>query len=327
MKTRKLGKTDIEVSAIGLGCMSFTPFYGVPDDSESMATLRRAVELGVTFFDSSTFYGNGRNEEILAEALGGMRNQLTLTTKCGVYIKHTGGSGYLGHPEYIRQSCDASLYRLKTDVIDLWYMHRLDPNIPVEESIGAMGRCVDAGKVRAIGVCEVKPETLRRANATYPITALQSEYSLWPRDPEGELLDTSRELGISLVSYSPLGRGFLTGAIKTHDDLYDNDRRTIFPRFSEENLIRNQRLLDTVRDIADSKGCTPGQIALAWVLAQGDDIVPIPGTRRVVHIEENIGAANVELSESDLVVLDQAFPKDAALGDRVPEIQIPYINQ
>tara|TARA_A100001037_G_scaffold291363_1_gene305378 strand:+ start:522 stop:1505 length:984 start_codon:yes stop_codon:yes gene_type:complete len=327
MKTRRLGKSDIEVSAIGLGCMSLTPFYGVPDDAESITTLRRAAELGVSFFDSSIFYGNGRNEEIIAEALGGMRDQITLATKCGVYIKHTGGSGYLGHPEYIRQCCDASLYRLKTDVIDLWYMHRLDPDTPVEESVGAMGRCVEAGKVRAIGVCEVKPETLRRAHATYPITVLQSEYSLWTRDPEGELLDTCRELGISLIAYSPLGRGFLTGAIKSQTDLYDDDRRTIFPRFSEENLNRNQTLLDTIREIASAKGCTPGQITLAWVLAQGDDIVPIPGTRRVAHIEENVGAADVQLGESDLAALDQAFPKDAASGDRVPEIQIPYINQ
>lgn len=327
MNTRRLGKSDLVVSAVGLGCMSMTPFYGVPDHAESVATLRRAVELDVTFFDSSLFYGNGRNEEIIGSALKEFRDEITLATKCGVYIKHEGGSGYCGHPEYVKQCCDGSLYRLQTDVIDLWYLHRVDPDTPVEETIGAMGRCVEAGKARAIGICEVKPETLRRAHATYPITALQSEYSLWTRDPEGELLDTCRELGISLVSYSPLGRGFFTGTIKSQDDLPDEDRRTIFPRFSDENLARNQDLLATLQDIAKEKKCTPGQVAIAWVLAQGDDIVPIPGTRRVAHLEQNAAAVDVTLDAADLATLDRAFPTDAAAGHRVPEMQIPYINQ
>ena len=285
MRTRRLGNSDLEVSAIGLGCMSMTPFYGVPDHDESVATLRRAVELGVTFFDSSLFYGNGRNEEIVGPALKDVRDRITLATKCGVYVKHEGGSGYCGDPEYVRQCCDGSLYRLKTDVIDLWYLHRIDPDTPVEETVGAMGRCVEAGKVRAIGVCEVKPSTLRRAHATYPVTALQSEYSLWTRGPEGELLETCRELGIGFVPYGPLGRGFLTGAIKSQADLPDEDRRTVFPRFSNENLTNNRPLLDAVNEIAAAKGCTSAQVALAWVLAQGDDIVPIPGTRRVAHLE------------------------------------------
>jgi len=327
MRTRRLGNSDLEVSAIGLGCMSMTPFYGVPDHDESVATLRRAVELGVTFFDSSLFYGNGRNEEIIGPALKDVRDRITLATKCGVYVKHGGGSGYCGDPEYVRQCCDGSLYRLKTDVIDLWYLHRVDPDTPVEETVGAMGRCVEAGKVRAIGVCEVKPSTLRRAHATHPVTALQSEYSLWTRDPEGELLDTCRELGIGFVPYGPLGRGFLTGAIKSQADLPDDDRRTVFPRFSSENLTNNRPLLDAVDEIATAKGCTSAQVALAWVLAQGDDIVPIPGTRRVAHLEQNVAALDVTLDAGDLAKLDQAFPADAAAGHRVPDFQLPYIDQ
>ena len=327
MRTRRLGNSDLEVSAIGLGCMSMTPFYGVPDHDESVATLRRAVELGVTFFDSSLFYGNGRNEEIIGPALKDVRDRVTLATKCGVYVKHEGGSGYCGDPEYVRQCCDGSLYRLKTDVIDLWYLHRVDPDTPVEETVGAMGRCVEAGKVRAIGVCEVKPSTLRRAHAAHPVTALQSEYSLWTRDPEGELLDTCRELGIGFVPYGPLGRGFLTGAIKSQADLPDEDRRTVFPRFSNENLTNNRPLLDAVNEIATAKGCTSAQVALAWVLAQGDDIVPIPGTRRVAHLEQNVAALDVTLDAGDLAKLDRAFPADAAAGHRVPDFQVPYIDQ
>ncbi len=327
MRTRRLGNSDLEVSAVGLGCMSMTPFYGVPDHDESVATLRRAVELGVTFFDSSLFYGNGRNEEIIGPALKDVRDQVTLATKCGVYVKHEGGSGYCGDPEYVRQCCDGSLYRLKTDVIDLWYLHRVDPDTPVEETVGAMGRCVEAGKVRAIGVCEVKPSTLRRAHAAHPVTALQSEYSLWTRDPEGELLDTCRELGIGFVPYGPLGRGFLTGAIKSQADLPHDDRRTVFPRFSNENLTNNRPLLDAVDEIAAAKGCTSAQVALAWVLAQGDDIVPIPGTRRVAHLEQNVAALDVTLDAGDLAKLDRAFPADAAAGHRVPDFQLPYIDQ
>ncbi len=327
MRTRRLGASDLEVSAIGLGCMSMTPFYGVPDREEAVATLRRAVDLGVTFFDSSIFYGNGRNEEILGPALRDVRGRIVLATKCGVYVKHKGGSGYCGDPEYVRQCCDASLYRLKTDAIDLWYLHRVDPDVPVEDTVGAMGRCVEAGKVRAIGVCEVKPSTLRRAHATWPVAALQSEYSLWTRDPEGELLETCRELGIGFVPYGPLGRGFLTGAIGSRADLPDDDRRTVFPRFSDENLAANRPLLDAVGEVAAAKGCTSAQVALAWVLAQGDDVVPIPGTRRAAHLEQNVGALDVTLDAGDLAALDRAFPAGAAAGHRVPDFQLPYIDQ
>ncbi len=327
MQTRRLGKSDLEVSAISLGCMGMTPFYGMPDDAESVATLRRAVEVGVTFFDTALYYGDGRNEEIVGSALNEFRCEITLATKVGVYAKHGGGSGHRADPEYIKQCCDASLHRLKTDVIDLWYLHRVDPDTPVEDTVGAMGRCVDAGKVRAIGLCEVRPETLRQAHETYPITALQSEYSLWTRDPEGGALAICRELGISFVPYSPLGRGFLTGTIGSQADLPDDDKRTIFPRFSNENLATNLTLLEVVRKIAANKDCTPGQVALAWVLAQGDNIVPIPGTRRPNYVEENAAAASIVLEPSDLNLLNLAFPKDVAAGNRVPDGHLPYLNQ
>ena len=327
MQTRRLGHSDLEVSAVGLGCMSLTPFYGVPDRAESVATLRRALELGVTFFDSARFYGDGRNEEIVGETFRDVRAGIVLATKCGVYPKHEGGSGYSGDPEYVRQCCDASLYRLKTDVIDLWYLHRVDPDIPVEDTVGAMGRCVEAGKVRAIGLCEVKPATLRRAHAAHPVAALQSEYSLWVRDPEGGSLATCRELGIGFVPYSPLGRGFLAGAIRSRSDLLAEDRRTVFPRFSDANLANNRRLLDGIDEIAAAKGCAAVQVALAWVLAQGDDVVPIPGTGRAAHLEQNVAALDVTLDADDLAKLDRAFPAGAAAGHRVPEFQVRYIDQ
>ena len=327
MQARRLGKSDLKVSAIGLGCMGMTPFYGIPDDAEAVATLRRAIEVGVTLFDTALYYGDGRNEEIIGSTLNEFRSEITLATKVGVYAKHGGGSGHRADPEYIKQCCDASLHRLQTDVIDLWYLHRVDPDTPVEDTVGAMGRCVDAGKVRAIGLCEVRPETLRRAHDTYPITALQSEYSLWTRDPEDGALEICRELGISLVPYSPLGRGFLTGTIRSQADLSDDDRRTIFPRFSDENLATNQTLLEAVKEIAITKDCTPGQVALAWVLAQGGDIVPIPGTRRPHYAEENAAAASIILEPSDLDLLRIAFPRDVAAGNRVPEGHLPYLNQ
>ena len=327
MQARRLGKSDLKVSAIGLGCMGMTPFYGIPDDAEAVATLRRAIEVGVTLFDTALYYGDGRNEEIIGSTLSEFRSEITLATKVGVYAKHGGGSGHRADPEYIKQCCDASLHRLQTDVIDLWYLHRVDPDTPVEDTVGAMGRCVDAGKVRAIGLCEVRPETLRRAHDTYPITALQSEYSLWTRDPEDGALEICSELGISLVPYSPLGRGFLTGTIRSQADLPDDDRRTIFPRFSDENLAANQTLLEVVKEIATTKDCTPGQVALAWVLAQGGDIVPIPGTRRPHYVEENAAAVSIILEPSDLDLLRIAFPRDVAVGNRVPEGHLPYLNQ
>ena len=329
MQTRRLGRSDIEVSAVGLGCMSLTPFYGAPDPAESVATLRRAVELGVTFFDSARFYGDGRNEEIVGETLRDVRGRIVLATKCGVYPRREGGAGYSGDPEYVRQCCDASLHRLKTDVIDLWYLHRVDPDTPVEDTVGAMGRCVEAGKVRAIGICEVRPATLRRAHAAHPIAALQSEYSLWARGPEGEggLLAACRELGIGFVPYSPLGRGFLTGAIRSRSDLRADDRRTVFPRFSDKNLAENRMLLDAIDEVAAAKGCAAAQVALAWVLAQGGDVAPIPGTARIAHLEQNVAALDVALDADDLAELDRAFPLGVAAGHRVPEFQVRYINQ
>ena len=326
MKTRRLGNSDISVSALGLGCMSMTPFYGAPDDTESVATLRRAIELGITFLDTAVSYGSGDNEELIGPVLSDFRDDVAIATKFGVYLK-PGGIGYNGDPEYAYQCCDASLYRLKTDVIDLWYLHRVDPDTPVEETVGAMSRMVEKGKVRALGICEVSPATLRKAHAVHPISALQSEYSLWTRDPEGDVLETCRELGVSLVPYSPLGRGFFTGTVTSRSDLRENDRRVLFPRFSEENLKRNVLLLDVVKGIAAAKGCTMGQVAVAWVLAQGDDVIPIPGTRRRTHLEENAGAVDVELDANDLAELDRAFPRDVASGRRLPDMQLPYVNQ
>tara|TARA_Y100001934_G_scaffold241915_1_gene297306 strand:+ start:803 stop:1795 length:993 start_codon:yes stop_codon:yes gene_type:complete len=318
MQTRKLGNSGISVSALGLGCMSMGPFYGgEEDDEESQATLRRAVELGVTFFDTALSYGNGSCEALLGPVLKDHRDKITLATKFGVYYKPD-GIGFRTDPHYCHMCCDASLYRLKTDVIDLWYLHRVDPDVPVEETIGAMSQMVKAGKVRALGMSEVSPETLHKAHAVHPISALQSEYSLWSRDPEGDVLDTCRELGISLVPYSPLGRGFFTGTVTDQSDIRENDRRTIFPRFSPDNLERNVPLLDVIKNIAQAKGCTMGQVAIAWVMAQGDDVIPIPGTRRRKYLEENVGAAEVTLDAEDLTRLDTAFPKGAAEGSRLP---------
>jgi len=318
MQTRKLGNSDITVSALGLGCMSMSPFYGSAEDTEeSKATLRRAVELGLTFFDTALSYGNGVSEALLGPVLREYRDKITIATKFGIYYKPD-SIGFNGDPHYCHQCCDASLYRLKTDIIDLWYLHRVDPDIPVEETVGAMSQMVEAGKVRALGMSEVSPETLRKAHAIHPISALQSEYSLWSRDPEGDVLDTCRELGISLVPYSPLGRGFFTGTMTSQSDLRENDRRAIFPRFSEENLERNVLLLDVIQGIADSKNCTMGQVAIAWVMAQGNDIIPIPGTRQRKYLEENAGAADVTIDAGDLAKLDHAFPKGAAEGGRLP---------
>ena len=318
MQTRKLGNSGITVSALGLGCMSMTPFYGSAEDTEeSKATLRHAVELGVTFFDTALSYGNGVNEALLGPVRREYRDKITIATKFGIYYKPD-SIGFNGDPHYCHQCCDASLYRLKTDVIDLWYLHRVDPDVHMEETVGAMSQMVEAGKVRALGMSEVSPETLRKAHAIHPISALQSEYSLWSRDPEGDVLVTCRELGISLVPYSPLGRGSFTGTVTSQSDLRENNRRAIFPRFSEENLERNVPLLDVIQGIADSKNCTMGQVAIAWVVAQGDDIIPIPGTRRRKYLEENVSAADVRLDAGDLAKLNQAFPEGAAEGGRLP---------
>jgi aryl-alcohol dehydrogenase-like predicted oxidoreductase len=321
MKTRTLGQ-GLEVSAIGLGCMGMSEFYGDADENESIATIHRALDLGVTFLDTADMYGPFTNEQLVGRAIKDRRDEVTLATKFG-NERNPDGSwiGINGSPEYVHKACDASLQRLGVDHIDLYYQHRVDLSTPIEETVGAMKELVAAGKVRHLGLSEAGAETIRRAHAVHPITALQSEYSLWTRDPEDGILDTLRELGIGFVAYSPLGRGLLTGAIKAPDDLDETDsRRGRFPRFAEENFEANVRLVERVEEIAAEKGVAPGQLAIAWVLAQGEDIVPIPGTKRVRYLEQNAGAVDVELSADDLDRLEEAFPKGVAAGDRYADM-------
>jgi aryl-alcohol dehydrogenase-like predicted oxidoreductase len=316
MQTRQIG--PLRVSAIGLGCMGMTPVYGEPDEDECIATLHRAIELGVSFIDTADVYGAGRNEELVGPALAGRRDQVVLASKFG-NVRHADGRRDVnGRPDYVPKACDASLKRLRVDVIDLYYLHRVDPNVPIEDTVGAMARLVDAGKVRHLGLSEAGAATLRRAHAEHPIAALQSEYSLWSRDVEAEILPACRELGIGFVAYSPLGRGFLSGAITSQDALADNDRRREHPRFAAENLERNVRLLRALREIAGARHCTPAQTALAWLLARGEDIVPIPGTKRRRYLEENAAAVDLVLDAADLEALDAAFPRGVAAGDRYP---------
>ncbi len=317
MKTRKLGRNGPELSAIGLGCMGMSAYYGGRDQDESVRTLHRAVELGVTFFDSADAYANGANEELVGRELRHVRSRVFIATK----FANTWGpdgqrTGISGKPDYVRSACDASLRRLGVDVIDLYYQHRVDPNTPIEDTVEAMAGLVKAGKVRYLGLSEASPETIRRAHAVYPITALQTEYSLWSRDPEDEILPLLRELGIGFVPYSPLGRGFLTGQIKTIDDLDPDDWRRTSPRFQGAAFDGNLQLVSKIGAIAAAKGCTPGQLALAWVLAQGDDIIPIPGTKRIGYLEENVTAADIVLSKDELAAIDRALPAGAALGER-----------
>lgn len=316
MQQRTLG--TLSVSALGLGCMGMSEFYGHADEGESLATIDRALALGCTFLDTADMYGPYTNEQLLGRALVGRRNEVTLATKCGLVRDATDPKkrGVSNKPEYIRQSCEGSLSRLNTDHIDLYYLHRIDPTVPIEESVGTMSQLVAEGKIRHVGLSEMAPETLRRAHATHPIAAVQCEYSLWSRDPEDDVLPLCRELGVGLVPYSPLGRGFLTGQITSAADLDANDFRRRSPRFQGDNLGRNLALVEAVRLLAAAKGCTPAQLALAWVLAQGDDIVPIPGTKRVKYLEDNIGALDVRLDAADLASLDAAFPRDAAAGAR-----------
>ena len=323
MHTRRLGTNGLEVSAVGLGCMGMSEFYGPGDDDASVAALLHALDAGVTFWDTADMYGCGANEELVGRALrelGPRRDEVQLATKFGV-VRDAGGAfvGVDGRPEYVRAACDASLGRLGVDVIDLYYQHRVDPDTPIEETVGAMAELVAAGKVRHLGLSEASAATLRRAAAVHPITALQSEYSLWSRDIEGEILRAVRGLGIGLVPYSPLGRGFLTGAIRSVDDLAPDDWRRANPRFAGENFQRNLRLAAHVQALAREKGCTPAQLALAWVLASGPDVAPIPGTRRTERIDENAAATAVALSADDLARIDELLPPDAAAGTRYPE--------
>ncbi|GGL38041.1 aldo/keto reductase [Phycicoccus endophyticus] len=318
--TRTLGTVSpLTVSALGLGCMGMSEFYGTGDEQAGIDTIHRALDLGVTFLDTADMYGPFTNERLVGTAISSRREQVQLATKFG-NVRGEDGSrlGIDGSPEYVRRACDASLERLGVDHIDLYYQHRVDPQVPIEETLGAMKELVDAGKVIHLGLSEASAETIRRAHAVHPVTALQTEYSLFTRDLEDEILPTVRELGIGLVPYSPLGRGILTGAISSHSSLEEKDsRRTgYFPRFQGEALEANLALVAKVRELADEKGCTAGQLALAWVLAQGDDVVPIPGTKRVRYLEENVGALDVELTPRDLAAIEEAVPRGAVVGER-----------
>jgi aryl-alcohol dehydrogenase-like predicted oxidoreductase len=324
----RLGNSSLVVSSLGLGCMGMSEFYGPPDDPQSIATLHRAVDLGVTFIDTADIYGIGRNEELVGKAIVDRRNRVIVATKFGNVRSPEGAFlGVNGRPEYVQAACEASLRRLKIATIDLYYQHRVDSDVPIEETVGAMARLIEQGKVRYLGLSEAGPRTIRRADAVHPITALQTEYSLWTRDPEDEILATCRELGIGFVAHSPLGRGILTGRFRKAADFPSGDFRQNHPRFSGDNFERNLQLVDRIEQIAREKKCKPSQAALAWVLAQGEDIVPIPGTKRIDRLEENLGALEISLSRADLARIAELFPAGAAAGLRYPEAAMRRVNQ
>ncbi|MDP4214679.1 MAG: aldo/keto reductase [Bacteroidota bacterium] len=329
MRKLALGSQGLEASELGLGCMGMSEFYGPRNDEESLRTLDRALELGVSFWDTADVYGPYLNEELVGKALKGRRGQVTLATKFGILRdpNDPGKRGFSGKPDYVRSACEASLKRLGVEQIDLYYLHRVDPNTPIEETVGAMGQLVKQGKVRGIGLSEVSAATLRLAHAVHPISAVQSEYSLWSRDPEEEILDACRELGVAFVAYSPLGRGFLTGQIKSVADLAPDDYRRYSPRFQGENFTRNLELVSRIEQLAAEKGCTPSQLALAWVLSRGGHIFPIPGTKRIQYLEENVAALDVRLTDSDLSLIDQLAPKDVASGSRYPAEMMGSLNK
>jgi aryl-alcohol dehydrogenase-like predicted oxidoreductase len=328
MKQRTLGQTGLQVSAIGLGCMGMSQSYGPGDDDESIHTLHRALDIGINFWDTAAVYGNGANETLLGRVLKDRRQDVVLATKCGIQTAQVGSpAGPDGSPDEIRRSCDESLTRLGADVIDLFYLHRVDPKVPIEDSVGTLGELVHAGKVRHIGLSEAAPATIRRANATHRITALQSEYSLWWRDPESDVLPVCRELGITFVPFSPLGRGFLSGRVSDMDALSDDDLRKRIPRFQGDNFARNRALVEALETFAETKGATPSQMALAWLLAKGEDIVPIPGTKRKAYPESTAAAIDIALTPDDVTHLDGLFPPDAAVGARYNDQMAQWVDR